>query len=65
MTMISVTISNAMRIETAARPAISTHVGTGAARRRFSTPVSRSVTTVTVRLTNDAAMIASVAMPGT
>src|SRR5690349_14953013 len=64
MTMAATTPS-ATRIATEARPAISTHDGTGVARLRFSTPVSRCVTIETARLTNDEATIASVAMPGT
>ena len=39
--------------------------GTGVARRRFSTLVSRWAVTEITRLTNDAAMIPSAMIPGT
>lgn len=47
------------------RPAITTHAGTGVARRRFRIPSSRRTTIVMTRFTNEAAMMASAEMPGT
>ena len=47
------------------RPAISTHAGTGVARRRLSTPDSRWAVIVITRFTNEAAMMARAEMPGT
>ena len=52
-------------IATSARPAISTHAGTGVARRRFRIPASRCAVIEITRLTNDAAIRPSAEMPGT
>ena len=46
------------------RPASSTHAGTGAARRRFSTPDSRWATTSTTRVRNAAETMPKAASPG-
>ena len=57
--------ADATAVAVSVRAAISVQAGTGVARRRFRTPVSRCVTTEITRLTNDDAITASAASPGT
>lgn len=58
-------MTSATMTPTAARLAITTPAGTGVARVRFSTPLSRWATIVWVRLTKLAEMIPRVMIPGT
>ena len=63
--MSAVIDASEMTIAISVRPPITTHAGTGVARRRLRIPSSRRTVTVMTRFTNDAAMIASAEMPGT
>ena len=61
----AVAIVSETAIAVSARPPISTQAGTGVARRRFSTPDSRWVTTEITRFVNDEAITESATSPGT
>src|SRR5579872_102545 len=59
------TMTSATHTDVNARPAMIAADGTGVARRRFSTPLSRCAVTAMTRLMKDAAMMPSVMIPGT